>query len=129
MWRSAAAQFEPTDEEHVRRIRRAVAMYDRWRRPFLVLYTVLALGYVSLLVAIGVLLPGWMQGGIRQGLAPGFLIGLALGAMLGGLAAKIGHGLMSWLLPLRTELLLLRYYDALTELAQESTAAGDRVGG
>jgi hypothetical protein len=124
IWRSAAAQFEPTDEEHVRRIRRVVATHDRWRRPLLALYSGLALVLVGLLVACGALLPGLMQLGMRQGLAPGLVIGFTLGAMLGGLAAKIGHGLMTSLLPLlRTERLLLQYYDALAELALESAAA------
>jgi hypothetical protein len=127
IWRSAVARFDPTDEEHVRRVRLAVAVYDRWRRPLLALYTGLAIGFVGLLVAAGALLQGLMQWGNMQGLAPGFLIGLALGAMLRGLAVKIGHGLMTWLLPPRTERLLLRYYDALIELAQESAAVSDSV--
>ena len=126
IWRSVAARFDPTDEEHMRRVRLAVAAYDRWRwrRPLLALYTI---GFVGLLVTVGALLQGLMQWGNMQGLAPGFLIGLALGVMLGGLVVKLGHGLMTLLLPLRTERLLLRYYDALTELAQESAAVGGSV--
>jgi hypothetical protein len=126
-WRSAAAWFDPTDEEHLRRVRLAVAAYDSCRRPLLALYIGLAIVYVGLLVAIGALLQALRQWGNMQGLAPGFFIGLALGAMLGGLAVQIGHGLVTFLLPPRTERLLLRYYDALTELAQESAAVGDSV--
>src|SRR6266851_5430516 len=85
MWRNAAGLFDPTDAEHVRRIRRVVAAYDRWRRPLLALYTGLAVGFGGLLVAAGVLAAKLMQWGNMQGLAPGFLIGLTLGAMLGGL--------------------------------------------
>jgi hypothetical protein len=84
----------------------------------------LAIGFVGLLVMFGALLRGLMQWFNMQGLAPGFLIGLALGAMLGGLAVKIAHGLVSSLSPPRTERLLLRYFDALTEVARESAAAG-----
>ncbi|MGH7174158.1 MAG: hypothetical protein ACRELF_05675 [Gemmataceae bacterium] len=113
IWQGLVARFEVTDEEHVRRVRRAVAAYDRWRRRFLAFYVGLAIAYVGLLVAVAVLLQKLKQLGNPQGLAPGFLVGLALGAMTAGLAAKIVHGLLAALMPLRTERLLLQCYDAL----------------
>ena len=127
IWRGVAARFEVTDEEHVRRVRRSVTAYDRWRRPLLAFYAGLAVAFVGLLVAVALLLQGLMQWGNLQALAPGFLVGLALGGMVGGLVFKGVHGLMAVLAPLRTERLLLQYYDALTELAQGSAAACESV--
>jgi len=125
-WRGVAARCNVTDEEHVRRVRRTVAVYDRWRRPLLVFYAGMALALGGLLVATAWLLPGLMQLGM-QAVPQGFFVGLYLGGMLGLLALKAVHGIVAYSATPRTERLLLRYYDALTELAQGSAAACDSV--
>ena len=124
IWRRVAARFEVTDEEHVQGIRRTVAFYDRWRRPLLALYVAAAVAFAVMFVAAVSLLQGLVQWANMQGLIPGFVVGLALGMMLGGLTVHITHGLLFWLAPpLRTERMLLRHYDVLTELAQGKCGA------
>jgi hypothetical protein len=98
---------------------------ERLRRPLLFFYIGGAISFIGLLIFAAVALQGLKQMAI-QGLGAGFFIGFSVGLMLGGLAMQLVHGLFTALMPQRTERLLLRYYDALTELAEQSAVAGER---
>ncbi|QEH35613.1 hypothetical protein OJF2_41660 [Aquisphaera giovannonii] len=114
-----------SDEEHVERLRRSLASFDRWRRPLLALHLAAAVTYVAAVIAAVWALRGFasMMGANAPGVAPGFLIGLAAGASLGFLGVKIAHGLVDLALGLRNERLLVRYHDALREMEQEAREA------
>ncbi len=123
-WQRVAAPFEVTDDEHVERIRRAVALYDRRRWLLLAFYLVLTVGLVGVVITALSLFQGLLQGRMGQGAGLGFLIGLMLGAQLGGLIGILAHllvyGLATFFTAMRTERLLLRYYDVLAELAKHA---------
>jgi hypothetical protein len=108
-----------TEAEFVERVRRGIARYDRLRRALVVLYGVLALALLGLLVAVS----EFIRGGQWPGLGPGFGVGLVLGSSLGLLAIKIAHGLVSaFCQGGRTERLLVKYYDAVRDIAVEQGA-------
>ncbi len=103
-----------SDEEHVERLRRTMATFDRWRRLLIVWHLALAIAFIGLIVAFSVLFHdvGRNLGVNVLGLGPGFIAGLAVGASLGMTAIHIGHKLVDLLLGYRNERLLIRYYDA-----------------
>ena len=106
-----------TDEEYVERIRHAVAVMDRSRKWFQVFYVTMTLAFFGVLFAFAELFRWLIQ---WNGVFPGFIVGMSLGGMIGGLALHLGHGLANSLTSQRTERLLLRYHDALVELAKQS---------
>jgi hypothetical protein len=116
-----------TDEEHVQRVRRTIASWDRWRRWFLAFYAAMGLLVLGLAVAMTRLvdrLQG-IPGNNAPGAWLGFIVGLMLATMLGFLMLSVVHGLIMSLSSLRTERLLLRYHDALAVLAKEHANVED----
>src|SRR4051794_38136790 len=120
--------FAPrSDEQHIERLRRTMATFDRWRRPLIVWHLLIAVGFIGLLAAFAVFIGdigrNWGMG--VRGLGPGFILGVVLGAWLGLTAIKIGHELVNLLLGYRSERLLIRYYDASREPPCETPEAVD----
>ncbi|HTU93470.1 MAG TPA: hypothetical protein VMF69_25545 [Gemmataceae bacterium] len=124
IWRDKAAPVRLTDDEYVRRVRQRIALYDRWgpwKRAFNVGMAIVCIGlFVWLVLVLEKVRQLGMQPAMPQGFDPGFLLGVVLGSIAGGLLWKSVLFLVDALESLRTERLLLKYYDALMELAQES---------
>jgi hypothetical protein len=116
--------FKPlSDEEYVARVRAGVAMHQRWRGWLVGLYGAALVAFLGLAV-LGANLAarfGQLAGGRAPALL-GFGCGALLGVVSGGVGLKAAHGLWFALSALRTERLLLRYHDALADLAQASGA-------
>jgi hypothetical protein len=109
--------MRPSDAEFVERVRRSIAWYERFRWPAVIFYLALTAG----LIGLGVALFNFIQAAPMPGVWPGFFIGVILGALFGKLAYKIGHGLAIALTGShRSEELLVRYHDALHEVAIKS---------
>jgi hypothetical protein len=84
-------------------------------------YTALAVGFLGLLVFAGYtvnLIQGLFQGNNVPVVWLGFIVGILLGIKLGLVALSVAHALALSLRSLRTERLLLRYHDALADLAK-----------
>jgi len=114
-WQRVRSWWSHSDAEHIARIRRDVATYERWRRPLIALYITLSLALVGLAVALVKVLNGLQQLGAQGGWA-GFVVGAVFGISFGGLIVKCAHGLEMAFFYGRTERLLIQYHDALAEL-------------
>jgi hypothetical protein len=112
--------FHVSDEEHVERVRRALASHDRWRWGPVLLYGSALIGLVGVYVAWIVLLRSMFP---RPGLATaGFLIGAGVGTTLGFLTINAAHGLVDILCGFRNERLMIAYHDALEALRHDRNA-------
>ena len=118
MWRIFGSRANCSDEDHVERIRKLVARLNRWRRPLLVFWILALILVTAMLIATGVLVNLLAQMANNNVVVLGFILGMQLGMMLGLLIVKVVHGLASSLSSFRTERLMLRYHDALAELAK-----------
>jgi hypothetical protein len=111
-----------SDDEFIERIRQGIIRFQR-RRKVLVIFSATFL-VVAFAFAIFGAVVVHKVGQLLQGLQPaiaGLLIGANIGAALGLGLFKSINGLMDALLwDNRTERLLIRYYDALKELAREA---------
>jgi hypothetical protein len=108
-----------TDEEYVQRVRRQVAFFNRWRRPWVAICIVLLLALLVAAVMVVETLQRLAQGIGGQGVTPGLVIGLMMGAMLGLQAIGLTFGLVVGFRADRTALLLLIYHDALKSPTEE----------
>lgn len=114
------------EDQHVERVRRRLAQFDRLRRWFVGLYVTLAVVFVWLVVKVCTLLAAILQA--PNNAAPGFFgfgIGMTFGVGIGLLAVKIGHGLGSVLFGCRTDRLLVKYHDAVHATSSSATDALD----
>jgi hypothetical protein len=106
------------DGEYIERIRRNMALWCRWRW-WLAGLSGTAPGIVVVVSTIMVpklLLDLGQWGNPKGGAMFGFEIGLPVGALIGLMAVTSAHGLMTALLPWRTEQMLLRYHDTIVNL-------------
>jgi hypothetical protein len=102
-----------TDEQFIERLRRQLAVFDRWRRPLLALYVALAVAFAWITAEAVMRLGDAAQpGNGRQGMIPGFAFGMLMGVGLGLTLQKIINALVL-LFSGRRERLLVRCYDAL----------------
>jgi hypothetical protein len=114
-------RFHVPDEEHVERVRRTLAKFDRWRWGPVLLYGSALIGSVGVSVAWIVLFRSSLFP--RPGLAAmGFLIGASVGMTLGFLMINAAHGLLDALLGFRNERLMIAYHDALEALRHDRNA-------
>jgi hypothetical protein len=116
-------RFPVSDEEHVERVRQALASYDRWRWGPVLLYGSALVGLVGVLVA-WIVMWTWRESIFpRPGLAAmGILIAAGVGMTLGFLTTHAAHGLMDALLGFRNERLMIAYHDALEALRHDRNA-------
>jgi hypothetical protein len=114
--------FHASDEQHVERLRRSMASFDRWRRPLLAFYALIAVIFLGVLVGTFILLNDLGRNMGMGGWGPGFVIGLVMGASLGFSALKIMYMFINILLGFRNERLLITYYDAFREMSEAEEA-------
>ena len=129
--RSARLVLPLSDEEYVSRIRRGVRLYERWRWWLAAFYGAGFVGFCVLCVFAGHLVAGLGQlVNAQQPALAGLAIGAMIGLLVGGVGFKIVHGVGFAFSSLRTERLLLRYHDALADLARNEAGLlsenGDR---
>ena len=102
------------DAQYVERLRRTMALWDRYRPLLLVLYVAM-LGLFAWAVTRGV---QFLVALARPTDAPwpvfGFMAGTILGVVVGWLFHFLIFGLSGGLLGFRSERLLVKYHDALT---------------
>jgi hypothetical protein len=113
----ALGRIQASDDEHIERLRRDIARFDRWRRPLLILYTIGAISFVATFVLAVVFVERLARGlGHRGGWWSGFFVGAMLGCGLGLSGLKLAHGIFDLLLAHRNERLLIEYHDVLQKL-------------
>jgi hypothetical protein len=108
-----------SDDEHISRLRRSMANWDRYRYWLFFIYVLLlfAIAWIpyklfEVVIEVGPNVP------IALG---GFFVGIMLGMNCGWMIFGILHGLASCINGFRTERLLLRYHDS-HEIVLESLA-------
>ncbi len=111
------SRLHASDDEHIERIRRSMATFDRFRRPLMIFYVVLTFAVIGVSVACVMLLESLNRslGNQTRGIGPGFILGMMLGIGFGVLALKCGHGLGAILFGYRNERLMIHYYDVYRE--------------
>jgi hypothetical protein len=115
-----------SDEEHIERIRRSIALWDRFRIWLLFLYGAGLVAAVWALVygiaAIWGIVPG------NAGLPLlGFAVGTVLGYMIGWALSHLLDGIVFGLSGLRSERLLLRYHDILNPVSTQMSEVDNVV--
>ncbi|MBI3463717.1 MAG: hypothetical protein HY000_11775 [Planctomycetes bacterium] len=112
-----------SDHEVVDRTRRSIAQFEHARPWLVLLYCLILAAYVWVWTMIIQVLVGLGQ----QPNAPPWLLalvaGIPLGMMMGWMVHGVSYGLFMILVGLRTERLLVKYYDALVAIAEKHTAA------
>jgi len=104
------------DSEYVERIRRAVALHDRWRWVPITIRGSLVIAFIAIMVAaVNVVQLAGNLGNPPAAWA-GFVIGAILGILVGSLGINLAHSFVDTLRSWRGEQLMVRYYDALREL-------------
>jgi hypothetical protein len=111
---------EVADDEHIKRIRRNLAKMDRWRRGFQLFYGAMSIVVIGLFFGCLLLVQALAKMG--GNIAPlGFVVGVSLGLSYAVALTHVAMGLFASLGSSRTERLMLRYHDALSELATRNT--------
>ena len=124
LWERLLAPARVTDEDYVERIRRGLAFWKRFRRVLLVTNTLLIAAFVVGMLFAADALQLFIRGNQGQGVPFGFVIGVLLGLLVACALDHVTRGLVNAQRSWRTELLLLRYHDALAVLAKERRNAG-----
>lgn len=99
-----------TDDDYIARLRRTVVLVDRWRPWLRAFYGVLLILLIGLVAMSIQAVRFFMQPGNNLPIF-GFGFGLFLGISQGVLIIKIAHGFVTPFSSLRTERLLIHYYD------------------
>lgn len=113
-------QVFDADDLHVERVRRSIAIFDRWRWLFVAFYGTCMIVLVGLALSIPSLFNWFVQiAGNNQAVFWGFGVGASIGASFGMIAHSVVSNLFKCLFGLRNERLMIRYYDAARGNPQE----------
>jgi hypothetical protein len=127
-WRSPPK----TDDEFVETVRKTVTRFDRWKPWLLLLVAVLHLAPVVGTLILLALLEGMLQEFVNLGIQPNakhvwwFLsVGVAFGVGIGHSIHSFFTQLAHFVSGMRTERLLVRYYDACQDSSEDAPSSLD----
>jgi hypothetical protein len=121
--RAVINRFSPSDEEYIERVRRGVALYDRYGRPIIVGMSVLL---TTIYTVVFLLVVWFLMGGMAPVFGfnpwetiPGFVLGSLTGGWLAVIFFRLLHEIAFAIDLNRNHRLLVRLHDALQERSRE----------
>jgi predicted MFS family arabinose efflux permease len=126
--RSFRKRSSISDDEYIEGIRRKLSIYDRERRWWITFHAIILASMIGAAVYAGIMIQrimGFGAANAANGLF-GLGVGMAIGASLGGLTIHSIQGLITVILPMRSEHLLIKYHDAIQILLAERRPEEER---